>query len=381
MKHFRGDSDVSHAREDKRLHKPAPSLATLAAMLGLSQSTVSRALRAHPGIPEATQQRVAAAAEAAGYRPNARARSLAIGRTEAIGLVFPLERLQLPETNFVDVLAGISTAVTRRNYSLLLSPFAGDEATVLRKLASSKAVDGVIITRPLVDDPRIALLNDLGLPFVVHGRSEVKDPYSFVDTDNDRSFEKLTSLLLDFGHRHIVAVNGLAQFRYVAARAASFLRAFAARGLSPRPDAIEFVSMTEATGYETAMRRLASPDRPTAFLCGSVFQARGVYRAIQENGLRVGSDVSVTCHDDGVRGFSAADFKPPLTATLTSIRDAGEQLAMILMDQIENRPAAPIRRILPFELILRDSVGPPPVLETQRPAALQARANSLSNPS
>lgn len=343
--------------EGKRLHENAADLKTLALELGLSQSTVSRALRAHPGIPETTRRRVIAAAEAAGYRPNARARSLAIGRAETIGLVFPLERLQLPETNFVDVLAGISTAVTRRNYSLLLSPFEDDEAAVLRRLASSKAVDGVIITRPLVDDPRIPLLNQLRLPFVVHGRTETQEPYSFVDTDNDTCFERLTSLLLDYGHRRIVVVNGLAQFRYVAARAASFRRAFAARGLTPLPDAIEFVSMTEATGYETAMRRLGDPERPTAFLCGSVFQARGVYRAIRERGLTIGRDVSVVCHDDGVRGFSAADFVPPLTATATSIRSAGEQLALILIDLIEKKAAEPVRQILPFELVLRDSVA------------------------
>lgn len=339
------------------MHKRTADLKTLALELGLSQSTVSRALRAHPGIPETTRRRVIAAAEAAGYRPNARARSLATGRAETIALSFPLERLQLPETNFVDVLAGISAAVTSRNYSLLLSPFQDDEAAVLRKLASSKTVDGVIITRPLVDDPRIALLNELRLPFVVHGRSEVKEPYSFVDTDNDNAFERLTNLLLDYGHRHIVAINGLAQFRYVAARAASFRRAFAARGLTPSPDAIEFVSMTEATGYETATRRLADTQRPTAFLCGSVFQARGVYRAISEHGLTVGADISVVCHDDGVRGCSAADFTPPLTATTTSIRSAGEQLALILIDLIESKVAGETRRILPFELVLRDSVA------------------------
>lgn len=344
-------------RKSKRLHKVAPDLKTLAIALGLSQSTISRALSAHPGIPETTRHRVVAAADAMGYSPNARARSLATGRTEAIGLVFPLERLQLPETNFVDVLAGISTAVTRRNYSLLLTPFEDDEAAVLRKLASSKTLDGVIITRPLVDDPRIALLNGLGLPFVVHGRSEVSEPYSFVDTDNDTAFERLTNLLIDYGHRNIVVVNGLEKFRYATARARSFLRAFATRGLTPRPDAIEFVSMTEVTGYETATRRLDGPEPPTAFICGSVFQARGVYRAIAERGLCVSSDISVVCHDDGVRGISADQFVPPLTATATSIRLAGEDLAMMLIDQIEAGTSAPLRKILPFDLTLRGSVG------------------------
>lgn len=344
-------------KASKRLHGRVADLRSLANELGLSQSTVSRALRAHPGIPEATRQRVVAAAEAAGYRPNARARSLATGRTEAIGLSFPIERLQLPETNFVDVLAGISTVVTARNYSLLLSPFRDDEAAALRKLAASKTVDGVIITRPLVKDPRIGLLNGLGLTYVVHGRTQTPEPYSFVDTDNDASFEKLTSVLLDYGHRRIVAVNGLAMFRYADARGASFKRAFAARGLAPAPDAVEFVSMTEATGYETAMRRLKGPDAPSAFICGSVFQARGVYRAIAECGMTVARDISVVAHDDVVRGCNPAEFSPPLTATVTPIRHAGEALATMLIDIVERKTAGPARRILPFELILRDSVG------------------------
>lgn len=339
------------------MHQKAADLKSLALALGLSQSTVSRALRAHPAIPEATRRRVAEAAEAAGYRPNARARGLATGRTETIGLVFPLQRLQLPETNFVDVLAGISTAVTARNYNLLLAPFEDDEEGVLRKLASSKSVDGVMITRPLVRDPRIALLNTLRLPFVVHGRTEAPEPFSFVDTDNDTAFERLTNLLLDYGHRDIVFINGLAQFRYVAARAAAFARAHAARGLAPLPDAVEFVSMTEQTGFVTAMRRLAQGPRPSAFLCGSVFQARGVYRALAQHGLAVGRDVSVACHDDGVRGCSAADLVPALTATVTSIRSAGERLALDLIDLIEQIAPAPVQRILPFDLVLRDSVA------------------------
>jgi LacI family transcriptional regulator len=111
------------------------------------------------------------------------------------------------------------------------------------------------------------------------------------------------------------------------------------------------------TGYETATRRLDDPEPPTAFICGSVFQARGVYRAIAEHGLRVGPDISVVCHDDGVRGISAEQFVPPLTATATSIRQAGEDLAMMLIDQIEARTSTPRRKILPFDLTLRESVG------------------------
>lgn len=340
--------------------RPPASLKLLASELGLSQSTVSRALRAHPAIPEATRRRVERAAEAAGYRPDARARGLAIGRAETIGLVFHVERVRLPEANFVEVLAGIAAVVTARNYSLMLSPFEQDESALLRKLASSRTVDGVILTRPLVDDPRIRLMNELGLPYVVHGRSDVAEPYSWIDTDSENVFERLTRLLLDYGHRNIVAINGVARFRYAPARARSFRAAFAAYGVACPEDAVEFTDMTERAGYETALRRLARADRPTAFVCGSAFQARGVYRALAEAGLRVGRDVSVVAHDDGVRGCNPVDLVPPLTTALTSSRDAGELLAASLIDLIEGKVAGPVRHPLPFDVILRDSVGPAP---------------------
>jgi len=334
-------------------------LKTLADELGVAQSTISRALSAHHSIPEKTRQRVIAAAEKLGYQPNARARGLATGRTEAIGLVFPLERLQLAQTNFVDVLTGISDVVTRRNYSLLLTPFSDNEQEVLRKLATSKIVDGIIITRPLVDDPRIPLLRDLGIPFVVHGRSDVDALYSFVDIDNAAVFEKLGCLLLDYGHERIAVFNSFLRFRYAHARQEGYMRALAARGRPMDPDLMFETPMTEQAGYELATALLSSQAPPTAFLCGSIFLAQGVYRAVAERGLRVGEDVSVVCHDDGLRGIKPAEFDPPLTATFRSVREAGEHLAEILIDLVEagGGDKEPVREVAAVDLILRNSVG------------------------
>jgi LacI family transcriptional regulator len=334
-------------------------LKMLADELGLAQSTISRALNAHHSIPEKTRLRVVAAAEKMGYRPNARARGLATGRTEAIGLVFPLERLQLAQTNFVDVLTGISDVVTRRNYSLLLTPFSDNEQEVLRKLATSRLVDGIIITRPLVDDPRIPLLRDVGIPFVVHGRSDIKTPYSYVDIDNTAVFEKLGGLLLDYGHERIAVFNSFLRFRYAHARREGYANALAMRGRRADPDLMFETPMTEQAGHELATRLLSSDDPPTAFLCGSIFLAQGVYRAVAERGLRVGENVSVVCHDDGLRGIKPAEFDPPLTATFRSVREAGEHLAEILIDLVEagGGDTESVRVVAAVDLILRGSVG------------------------
>ncbi len=333
-------------------------LKAVADELGLSQSTVSRALRNHPSIPAATRERVAQAAKRMGYAPNARARGLAIGRTEAIGLVFPLERLRLVQTNFVDVLSGISDVVTERGYNLLLSPFRDDEASVLRRLATSRMVDGLIITRPLVHDPRIRLLADTGIPFVVHGRSDVDIPYSYVDVDNFEIFRRLAELLLDYGHTRIAALNSYRRFRYAAARAAGYRAALDSRRQPVDPDLVLETAMTEEDGVACAARLLSLPEPPTAIICGSIFLAKGVYRAAAEAGLQIGRDLSVVAHDDQLRGISAADFVPALTATQLSVEMAGRRLAEILIDRIEGKLGDdPVGEVSRPDLILRESVG------------------------
>ena len=337
-------------------------LKALAQHLGLSQATVSRALSGHLAISAATRQRVAAAAAELGYRPNLSARRLATGRANAIGLAFPLERLQLLESHFVDFLTGVSEILSRHNHDLVLSPFADDEEGVLRRLAASRSVDGVILTGPLVHDWRLPLLHALGLPVVVHGRSETELPYSFVDIDNEAVFAKAAHLLLDLGHRRIATLNGPVEFQYAMARKAGFRRALAARGLTPEPELEQEGAMTEEVGRLTTLRLLARPEPPTALICGSIFLARGVYQALRELGREPGRDVSLVAHDDLFRDFRASRFEPPLTATESSVRKAGERVAEILLAQIGSgaRTPAPVQEVWPVDLVFRSSAGAAP---------------------
>jgi NAD(P)-dependent dehydrogenase (short-subunit alcohol dehydrogenase family) len=98
--------------------------------------------------------------------------------------------------------------------ALVLAPFdeEGEEA-VIRRLAAARSIDGIIITRARVDVPRVPLLKSLGIPFVVHGRTHTCEDYAFVDIDNEAVFFKSASLLLNLGHRRIVMLNGLPEFK------------------------------------------------------------------------------------------------------------------------------------------------------------------------
>ncbi len=153
------------------------NLKELSAILGLSQTTVSRALNDYPEVSEATRRRVKAAARKNNYRPNTRAMGLATGRTLSIGHVIPVStRHEIVNPIFADFIAGAGEVYSRNDYDMLLSVVADvDEERIYRDLASRRSVDGVIVHGPREDDPRIALLQEVGLPFVVHGRAGAGD--------------------------------------------------------------------------------------------------------------------------------------------------------------------------------------------------------------
>ncbi len=338
-------------------------LKDLSDLLHLSQTTVSRALNGYPEVSEATRKRVLAAAEAHGYRPNMRARSLATGRAMAIGHVIPLaSKHEMVNPVFADFIAGAGEVYSAKGYDMLISIVPDeDQARAYRDFRTRGSVDGIIVHAPKVGDRRIHLLNEIGMPFVVHGRaSDAAEPYCWVDMNNTRAFRRATDFLLDLGHRRIALINGLENMDFAIRRRAGFEEALAARGLAPDPALMFADEMTESYGHDTARALLAMPDPPTAFLVSSIIPAIGVRRAIEELGLQMGRDVSVISHDDELSYLKNGADVPVFTATRSSVREAGKRAARMLLEIIED-PATGFRQdLLEAELILGQSTGPAP---------------------
>lgn len=339
------------------------NLKELASKLGLSPTTVSRALNGYPEVNEATRERVMAAAKRHNYRPNTRAIRLATGRAMAVGHVIPVAtRHEIVNPIFADFIAGAGEAYSRHDYDMVLSVVPDDqEEDTYRALKSKGNVDGVIVHAPRMNDPRIALLTEIGLPFVVHGRATGSAlPYSWLDVNNRRAFQRATEFLLDLGHRRIGLVNGLEFMDFAIRRRAGYADALAARGLTPDPDLMASEEMTEVSGYRAARRMLALPNPPTAFLCASMISGMGVRRALQDMGLEMGRDVSVIIHDDDLSYLKNGEDLPLFTATRSSVREAGRLAAEMLLDLISHPGAPPQQRLLEAELIIGQSTGPAP---------------------
>jgi len=339
------------------------NLKELATKLGLSPTTVSRALNGYPEVNESTRERVAAAAKRYNYRPNARAIRLATGRAMAVGHVIPIAtRHEIVNPIFADFIAGAGEIYSRNDHDMLLSVVPDDqEEGAYRAMRSKGNVDGVIVHGPRMDDHRIALLHEIGLPFVVHGRaSGVALPYPWVDVNNRRAFQRAAEFLLDLAHRRIALVNGLEFMDFATRRRTGYLDALAARGISPDPALMSSDEMTEVSGYRAGRRMLALDRPPTAFLASSMISGMGIRRALEERGLKMGRDVSVIIHDDDLSYLKNGEDVPIFTATRSSVREAGRIAAQLLLDLIARPQETPPTRLLEADLIIGQSTGPAP---------------------
>lgn len=341
------------------------NLRQLSQILALSPTTVSRALNGYPEVNKATRARVLAAALHHNYQPSSRAIQLATGRAMAVGHVIPItDQHEMMNPVFSDFIAGAGEVYSQHGYDMVLSAVPDHEQErSYRQMKSRGSVDGIIVHGPRLKDPRIALLTDIGLPFVVHGRVTGSDrPYSWIDVNSRRAFHRATGFLLDLGHRKIALINGPERMDSAIRRRNGYIEALAAHGIYPDPALMISCEMTETNGYRACRPLLAQSDPPTALLVSSMITAIGARRAIEERGLQLGRDLSIIIHDDALSYLPNGDEVPIFTATRSSVREAGCQSADMLLDLIAHPDQAPKNRLLEADLIIGQSTGPAPHL-------------------
>lgn len=161
------------------------SLKAIAKELGLSVTTVSRALNGYDDVSAETRARVEAEAQRRGYRPNTFARRLKMGKIDAVGLVFPVHPVPLNNSVFMDMVGEISHELARHEIDLLLiaDDDLADKHSYMR-MVQSRRVDALIVAHTLDHDPRLEQLQAAGFPFLALGRSQLPQPYAWFDFDN-----------------------------------------------------------------------------------------------------------------------------------------------------------------------------------------------------
>lgn len=335
-------------------------LKDLAEHLGLSQTTVSRALNGYPEVKASTREMVVEAAARLGYRANASARRLATGRSGSVGFVLRGANEFGPHTT--ELIGGLSRSLAAANLDIVISTVETleDELKTYRQMAASRKVDVFVMHSPKIRDERVELMLDLGIPFILHGRTETSRPHAWFDIDNHGATARATSHLLDLGHRRIALLNGIKGLTYAEHREAGYRAALEARGIAPDPALITNAAFTDENGFRIAQNLLQSDSRPTAFMPGSMMSALGVFRAVRHGGLTLGRDVSMIAHDDVFPYLIADTMVPSLSTTRSSINAAGERIGELIIAMLNGKPAGTIQELWQADLVLRQSSAPPP---------------------
>jgi LacI family transcriptional regulator len=329
-------------------------ISDVADALGLAKGTVSRALNGYPDISEATRLRVAKQAERMGYRPLAQAQAIRTGRARALGLVLNAGRADAHKPFLTDFLDGISRAASEESWTLTVATAmdeAGEVATLAR-LVDERKVDGFILPRTKLHDPRIDLLRERDVPFILYGRTADPTGCAWFDIAGEVAMAAAVDRLYAAGHRRIGFINGGTEYTYAHLRRDGFLAAMARHGLPAPPELIVEDVLTIPQGEAAGHRLLDLPEPPTAVLCALDLAALGLYRAAARAGRRVGRDLAVISYD-GIP--EAATAEPPLTTYAVDTRAAGENLARMLIARIRGADPETLRALAPAVLIARGS--------------------------
>lgn len=207
----------------------------VAKLAGVSVSTVSRTINDKPDVAEGTKRRIRDAMKELGYTPHRYASNLAGGLSRTVGLLLPIREGGMRQL-ILDFIVGASKAVESRDFLLNvitqeLSP------TELRTLKRRSQLDGVILMRTKLEDPRVEALSGTDLPFVLLGRCRSNEDLSYVDLDFASAIEQSVNYLRDLGHRHFGLISydeshEEAGYTYVHLINSAFLSACETHGLT-----------------------------------------------------------------------------------------------------------------------------------------------------
>ena len=339
------------------------NLKELSHLLGLSQTTISRALNGYPEVNEETRQRVLKVAKETGYRPNRAAQRLATGKAGSIGLIMPISANHASDMHFAEFQSGLAEVAIEHDIHFVIMPARmQDEEQAIRWLVASGSVDAYYIAYVREKDPRVLMAKSLPLPFIVHGRSQgLELDYPYLDVDNEGAFFDATRFLLQLGHEQIALLNGQAELDFAARRKRGLERALEEGGRLLDPSLTRHGFMTDEQGYRGMAELLRMPNRPTAVLCASTVLALGAVRAINEAGLKLGKDVSLIAHDDELPLLKPEHFSTPLTTTRSSLKAAGKRIAERLIANIKGvETVYPQQELWKVDLVVRASTGPVP---------------------
>ncbi|HPC99011.1 MAG TPA: LacI family DNA-binding transcriptional regulator [Bacteroidales bacterium] len=325
----------------------------IAEKLGISPSTVSRALSNHKGISERTRLRIQDTARKMNYRPNRFASSLRLKKTLTLGVLVP----KLNSYFMASVIAGIESVASRYGYNLIIanSQESGKkEAEGLYTLYNSR-VDGMIVSLAYDTSSmkHFSMVLKKGIPVVFFDRVSECNGCARVYIDNVKAGYEVTSHLVQQGCRRIMHVGGNMLRNVYRDRYIGYKKALEESGLEYRESLVVVNDLTERAGAEVAGKILKMKDLPDAVFTSNDTTAVSIILNLKKEGVSVPGDIAIA-------GFNnepvSRVIEPNLTTVNYPAREVGETAAMTLVNNLTselNNTGSDI--VLRHELIVRES--------------------------
>jgi DNA-binding LacI/PurR family transcriptional regulator len=327
------------------------SIKDIARLVGVSHSTVSRALRASPVVNAETAGRIRKVAQQQGYRASLIGRSLVMRRSMTVGCV----ATDIADPFVAGVVDGIEEVANQHGYAVFLASSHADpqrEFDVVRSF-HERRVDGVIVPASRVGSLYLPHLAELRIPIVLINNQH---PGSFtysVSIDNVSAARRITRHLLKLGHRRIAYIGNRFGSQTEADRLKGYRMELRKARLLFRSNLVMQADATPQGGC-TAMHHLLAGSRPTAVFCYDDLTALGALAAARSAGASVPGDLSVVGFDDL---FVASYTAPPLTTIRQPMKEMGCRAAEILLALLRGEVA---KKNVTFlgELVVRESTAP-----------------------
>lgn len=331
-----------------------PTIRDIAKAAGISPGAASFALNDRDGVSEETRSKVKRIADEMGWTRNVAAVALSARQARAIGLVIARpEESFTGERFFMQFIAGVERVLSARSRNLVLR-FAGsveEEMDTYRQWWAEHRVDGVIITDPRNDDPRPALLAELGLPGVIVG-AQAQAALPTLRVDDGAAMVRLVDHFADLGHRRLAHVSGSPELVHTQRRRAAFERRCAERGVTAIPPSL--TDFSEESGRAATRVLISLPEPPTGIIFDNEVLTFGGIVAIAEGSLSIPGQVAIASFEDTPM---CRIVRPQITALVRDPAELGHHAAEVLLDVIDGRPVA--EAVEPtMELMVRGSTDP-----------------------
>lgn len=331
------------------------NLKELSGILGISQTTISRALNGYPEVNKNTRKRVEEAAKKYGYSPSSIARRLAGKNVEAVGVVYPVEGDLGSSPIFLEMIRTLSKRLAQEQIDVFITLASQeDEISVYERLVAGGRVDSFVVVATRRDDARIKWLKERKIPFVTHGRTQVESSYTWFDVDNRAGVNMAAKKLIELGHKRLCLINASEEFDFACERKLGLMDAIEQAGAGLPSPLVYQGLMDEASGAKCTEQALSSDHPPTAIICSSVLSAQGAARAIAARGLRLGQDISLIAWEDRVSKITV----PELSVIDAPAGISGECIGELMLQVLRNKDAEMIAGELQQpSLVLNGSVA------------------------